>query len=247
MAVPPSLTYSATTPWSRRFTSSMNAGGNDHSRPTSRPTFSMGVSGQAGTFPGGGGVEVYARGGGEARSIGPADVMPDHVVPDGPVVRQPVPDPQRVPDALAPEQPRQVLVGRPQRVVAAHGQDDAQPPQGLQPRGVVLVVEEVAGVVEVDRFVVVTVREPAEVAQAAHAQNAADLMGVAQAEVEGVVAAEAGAGGDQERVRVLTAAERQHFLDQAAVVLVVPPGALGGVAPAAIPALAVEAVHAVEL
>src|SRR6266568_1065518 len=37
----PSLTNSATTPSSRRFTSSRKAGGNDHSRPTSRPTFNV--------------------------------------------------------------------------------------------------------------------------------------------------------------------------------------------------------------
>src|ERR1041384_151131 len=34
----PSLAYSATTPRSRLLTSSMNFGGNDHSRPTTRPT-----------------------------------------------------------------------------------------------------------------------------------------------------------------------------------------------------------------
>src|SRR3989454_5965845 len=34
----PSLAYSATTPRSRPFTSSINFGGNDHSRPTTRPT-----------------------------------------------------------------------------------------------------------------------------------------------------------------------------------------------------------------
>src|SRR5713101_1794061 len=34
----PSLAYSATTPRSRLFTSSINFGGNDHSRPTTRPT-----------------------------------------------------------------------------------------------------------------------------------------------------------------------------------------------------------------
>src|SRR5262245_33487415 len=38
MRVPPSLTYSATTPASRLLTSSMNAGGQDHSRPTNRPS-----------------------------------------------------------------------------------------------------------------------------------------------------------------------------------------------------------------
>src|SRR5687768_7061292 len=44
IAVPPSFTNSAVTPESRRATSSMNAGGNDHSRPTTKPIFSIGVS-----------------------------------------------------------------------------------------------------------------------------------------------------------------------------------------------------------
>ena len=40
----PSFTYSAVTPASRRFTSSMNAGGKDHSRPTISPTFVVAMS-----------------------------------------------------------------------------------------------------------------------------------------------------------------------------------------------------------
>ncbi len=39
MRVPPSLAYSAITPSSRRLTSSINAGGQDHSRPTITPIF----------------------------------------------------------------------------------------------------------------------------------------------------------------------------------------------------------------
>ena len=38
------------------------------------------------------------------------DVQGQHVGPDGPVVREAVPDPQGVPDVLAPEQARQALV-----------------------------------------------------------------------------------------------------------------------------------------
>src|SRR4051812_23839172 len=41
--VPPSLAYSATTPAFRLFTVSMNWGGQDHSRPTNRPTFTGAV------------------------------------------------------------------------------------------------------------------------------------------------------------------------------------------------------------
>src|SRR5712691_3541625 len=36
-------------------------------------------------------------------SVVPPDIEPDHLLPVGPVVRPPVPDPQRVPDSLTPE------------------------------------------------------------------------------------------------------------------------------------------------
>ena len=39
--VPPSLAYSAVTPVPRLLTSSMKAGGQDHSRPTMTPIFGM--------------------------------------------------------------------------------------------------------------------------------------------------------------------------------------------------------------
>src|SRR5580693_8408228 len=41
MRVPPSLAYSATTPALRRLTSSIKAGGHDHSRPTITPIFDI--------------------------------------------------------------------------------------------------------------------------------------------------------------------------------------------------------------
>src|SRR5687768_1321938 len=109
MRVPPSLTYSATTPSSRRATSSMNAGGNDHSRPTSKPIFCITPSLPAA-----------------------ADVGPNHIAPIRPVVRPAIPQPERVPDVLAPQHARHMLVVLPVRIIPAGGQNDVLPADRLQ-------------------------------------------------------------------------------------------------------------------
>src|SRR5262245_29181092 len=98
MRVPPSVTYPATTPAWRRLTSSRNAGGNDHSRPTSRPTF-RGMNPPRG----------FAAARGETGSVVAADVQRQHLLPVRPIVRPTVPDPQRVPDPLVPELVRQAF------------------------------------------------------------------------------------------------------------------------------------------
>src|SRR6266536_4442947 len=104
MRVPPSLTNSATTPSSRRLTSSMKAGGKDHSRPTSRPTFSV--------------IRQLP-----SRSIVTADVHADHLLPIRPIVNPAIPDAQGMPDALAPEDAREVLVVPARRIVAPNSKD----------------------------------------------------------------------------------------------------------------------------
>src|SRR6476661_6987890 len=112
IAVPPSFTYSASTPSSRRFTSSMNAGGKDHSLPTSRPIFSMRfdlvwdegqrVSESASQRVSETGPPVH-RSIGPPSSVMPPDVLHDHLLPVRPVVCPAVPDSQRMPDALRVE------------------------------------------------------------------------------------------------------------------------------------------------
>src|SRR5881392_2705171 len=109
MRVPPSLTNSATTPSSRRLTSSMKAGGKDHSRPTNRPTFSV------------------------IRQL-----------PSRSIVNPAIPDAQGMPDALAPEDVREVLVVPARRIVAPNSKDNVYVPQGIQPPRIVLVLDEVA-------------------------------------------------------------------------------------------------------
>ncbi len=77
------------------------------------------------------------------------------------------------------------------------------PPQRVEPPAVVFVGDEVARTVEVDVLVLVAVGPAADLVDAAHANGPADEVGVAQGEVDGVVSAEAGADGDEERVVVL--------------------------------------------
>src|SRR5947209_15772849 len=124
MRVPPSLTNSATTPSSRRLTSSMKAGGKDHSRPTSRPTFSV--------------IRQLP-----SRSIVTADVHADHLLPIRPIVNPAIPDAQGMPDTLAPEDAREVLVVPARRIVAPNSKDNVHVPQGIQTRRIMLVLNEV--------------------------------------------------------------------------------------------------------
>src|SRR3954447_19973017 len=116
IAVPPSFTYSASTPASRLATSSMKAGGKDHSRPVSRPTFTMSVSGS----------RLMVQVSGVPRSIMPADVLHDHPAPVRPVVRPAVPDAQRIADAPVPELAGEVFAVAAHRVVAPDGEDDVE-------------------------------------------------------------------------------------------------------------------------
>src|SRR5260370_29384881 len=101
MRVPPSLTNSATTSSSRRLTSSMKAGGKDHSRPTSRPTFKV--------------IRVLP-----SQSIVTTDVHTDHLLPPGPIVNPPIPDTQSMPDVLVPEDTRKELIVRGRRIATTH-------------------------------------------------------------------------------------------------------------------------------
>src|SRR5574340_148270 len=164
-------TYSAVTPASRRFTSSMKAGGNDHSRPTIRPTLNVMTS--------------------LSGSRVAADVAADHLPPPGPVVRPAVPDPQGMRNMPGAQQPGQILVVRPRAVVAPDGQDDVQPAERLEARGIVLVHQKVAGIVEVHGVVRVAPRHLLDVVEAAQGDHAPHLARMAQREVQRVIRAEA--------------------------------------------------------
>src|SRR5687768_11683 len=121
--VPPSFTYSATTSASRRLTSSMNAGGKDHSRPTMSPTFAIMLC--------------------VLQSIVASDVLPDHALPVRPVVRPAVPDAKCVRNSLSPERSRKLLVVAVHRIVAPDRHDDVDPPDRFESPVIALLPDEV--------------------------------------------------------------------------------------------------------
>ena len=78
-----------------------------------------------------------------------------------------IPDAQGMPDAFAPENAREVLVVRARRIVAPNSKDNVYVPQGIQPRRIVLVLDEVAGIIEIDIIVRVAIRKILDVLVAA--------------------------------------------------------------------------------
>ncbi len=158
-----------------------------------------------------------------------------------------VPHPEGVPDVPAPEHVREVLVVGAVRVVSADGEDQVDAAHRLQPRGLVLVDQEMRRVVVVDVVVGVAVREPFDVVEARHREHALHEVRMAQREVDRVVRAEARARRDEERVRVAVRGEREQLGTQVMVVLLVTDRGVRGMFAAVVPALLVDAVHAEEL
>src|SRR4051794_11781267 len=156
------------TPSFRLFTSSMNAGGNDHSRPTIRPIFRT--------------IRSLLR-----VSIVTPDIPVQHLLPPGPIVRPAVPEAEGITDVPAPEDAGDLLVALPEGVVPAGDEDDVHPLQRGDPARVLLAHDEIDRVVEVDRLVVEAVGEAPDVIDAAHADHPPDRLGVAEGEVGGVV------------------------------------------------------------
>src|SRR5687768_227669 len=225
--VPPSLTYSATTSASRRLTSSMNAGGKDHSRPTMSPTFA---------------IMLFVL-----QSIVASDVLPDHALPVRPVVRPAVPDAKGVRDSLVPERAGKLLVIPIHGIVPPDRHDDVDPADRLQPTVVALVAHEVGRVGVVDIGVGVALGHSADVVHAAEAKHPADKVRMPEREGNGVVCAEARAGGDDELILVAPPGEGHHLALDVRIVLRVAVRPLGGMAVLRVPALTVHAVHAEEL
>src|SRR5262249_9772580 len=101
--------------------------------------------------------------------------------------------------------------------------------------------------VEVDRLVIVTIREALDVTQSAHRQEPAAHLRVTQGEADRVIASEARSGHDQKRIGVLLARKGRHLVKDVAIVSVVSSGAFGRVMIRRVPALRVDVVYAVEL
>ncbi len=78
--------------------------------------------------------------------------------------------------------------------------------------------QKIRGTVVVAVVVVVSVQKLVNVECAAHADGARHYIRMAECEVDGMVAAEAAAGGDQQIRSIAGANERDHFIEKIAVV-----------------------------
>src|SRR6266699_2828902 len=80
-----------------------------------------------------------------------------------------------------------------------------------------LVLHEVAGIIEIDIVVSVAICETLDVVEATHGNDAVDQMRVAEGEIDGVVCAETGARGHEEGITVTSPAGRQGLVQVAAL------------------------------
>src|SRR4051812_12955961 len=80
----------------------------------------------------------------------PPNVQANHLFPDRPVVRVAVPDAQRVPDPLLPEDPRELPIVLIHRVALPDREDEVLRPERGQASRIVLVLHEVERVAGVD-------------------------------------------------------------------------------------------------
>src|SRR5690348_4817079 len=115
--------------------------------------------------------------------------------------------------------------------------------KGLQTRWIVLVLDEVTGIIEIDIIVRVAIGKTLDIVAATQPYNPADQVGVAQSEIDGVVSAKASPCSNQVRVGVALDGERQDFVHKVVIVLCLSPRAFSGRFPFGIPAFFVDAIH----
>src|SRR5437667_5514608 len=132
----------------------------------------------------------------------------DHLSPPGPVVSPAIPDTQRISDTLVPEYAREILVITARGVISTNGQDNVEVSQSCQSPRVVFVLDEGAGIIEIDIIVRVATGKTRNVVEATHADNAANPFRVTKGEICSMVSAEARTSGNQEGIRVPIVSER---------------------------------------
>ena len=115
--------------------------------------------------------------------------------------------------------------------------------KGLQTRWIVLVLNEVTGIIEIDIIVRVAIDETLDIVAATQPYNPADHVGVAESKIDGVVSAKASPCSDQVRVGVMLDGERQDFVQEVVIVLHLSHCSLGGVPPPGIPAFGINAIY----
>jgi len=107
-----------------------------------------------------------------------ANVHADHLVPNRPIVGKPLPFAEGVPDPLAPQLPREFSVLVNESIAIPDREDHILTTELLESPVIVFVRDEVHGVLEVDRLVMVTAQEPSNVGQPAHAEDSVHLVRV---------------------------------------------------------------------
>src|SRR5580692_10077445 len=95
-------------------------------------------------------------------------------------------------------------------VAIADGQDDVLPAQGPEPPVVVFVRDEIAWILEVYGFVVVAAQKAFDVGQAAHAQDASDLIRVTESDGKSMECPKARTRCNGERMRIPPMAPGKH-------------------------------------
>ncbi len=173
--------------------------------------------------------------------------MREHVPPVVPIVPAPLAVVEEMRDALRVEQVREVEVAVAAAVAVAGAEHDAHAADLVEEPRVVQVGQVVDRVGEVAVVVEITVEERPDVERPAQAEAVADEVGVAQGEVDRVVAAEAGAGQAHPAVAGLAHGVGQDVVEDDILVGEVGPDAVGRVDGLVIPALLVDAVGAVDL
>src|SRR5579884_2996742 len=105
------------------------------------------------------------------------------------------------------------------------------------------VLDESAGIIEVDIIVRVATGKTRNVVEATHCDNAADPFGVAKGEICSMVSAEACASGNQKGIRVPMCSERENLVKKIAIILDMSPCTFTWMTSPGIPAFAIDAIY----
>src|SRR5208337_4339562 len=174
-----------------------------------------------------------------------SEVHPSHRAPPRPIMITSVaPDVQFVADAARPQNAGELLIAVPAHVVLARSEDG---PHVVVLPPVRAICQIVGRIVEIDIFAVPAIEELPDVEVAAHANAPVHHVRVTEGEVDGVISAEAAPSDGGVGCPILVPHQWEDIVDDVALVLQVALHAPVGMRPTVVPALLVNAVHAINL
>lgn len=157
------------------------------------------------------------------------------------------PDVEVVGDSLGVEQAGEAAVFVYQKIAFADSHDDALGAVAFQALLVGEGGDVVGRVLLKDRLVEIRSQEAADVEGAAERDATAEDIGETEREIHGVIAAEAGSGGAEGSVGIPLTDERDHFLHQVSLILLLEFHFAGGTAALVVPTDGIDGVHAEQL